>query len=229
MTSILSKFVQIVKLMEKELHIEGIRTDYRLAALQEDQVEKQPISQFRRWFAEALKAQVIEVNAMTLATLDEAGYPSARIVLLKAIEDDGFVFYTNYNSDKGTEMAAHAKVSLVFFWPDLQRQVRVKGTVSKVDDQTATAYFHSRPLGSQLGAWASPQSSVITNRSILEENLAHVTAKYAGQTVPKPPHWGGYLVKPISIEFWQGGADRLHDRIKYTAINDAWKIERLAP
>src|SRR5690606_8930408 len=119
----------------------------------------------------------------------------------------------------------HAKVSLVFFWPDLQRQVRIKGTVSKVDDQTATAYFHSRPLGSQLGAWASPQSSVITNRSILEENLAHVTAKYAGQTVPKPPHWGGYLVKPISIEFWQGGANRLHDRIKYTAINDAWKIE----
>lgn len=126
-------------------------------------------------------------------------------------------------------MAAHAQVSLVFFWPDLQRQVRIKGMVSKVDDQTATAYFHSRPLGSQLGAWASPQSSVITNRAVLEENLVRVTEKYAGQTVPKPPYWGGYLVTPVSVEFWQGGADRLHDRIKYTAINDTWKIERLAP
>jgi len=215
--------------MEKAINIEDIRTDYRLAELHEDQVDQDPIKQFKLWFEEALKAQVIEVNAMTLSTIDLAGNPSARIVLLKDIEQDGFVFYTNYQSHKGKELALHPMVSLVFFWPDLQRQVRIKGTVKKVNNQTAEDYFHSRPLGSQLGAWASPQSNVIANRAVLERNLAAVMEEYKDQQVPKPPHWGGYLVVPSSLEFWQGRANRLHDRILYAKDGNNWNIARLAP
>lgn len=215
--------------MEKEINIEDIRTDYRLAELHEDQVNQDPIKQFKLWFGEALKARVIEVNAMTLSTIDVTGNPSARIVLLKDIEQDGFVFYTNYESDKGKEIALHPVVSLVFFWPDLQRQVRIKGKVEKVSEQIAEDYFHTRPTGSQLGAWASPQSNVIANRAVLEKNLAAIMDEYKDQEIPKPPHWGGYLVIPTSLEFWQGRASRLHDRILYTRGNDKWNIERLAP
>lgn len=215
--------------MHKEINIEAIRTDYRLAALQEDDVDRNPISQFRNWFEQALQAKVIEVNAMTLATVDQEGKPAARIVLLKDIEDEGFVFFTNYQSNKGLDIAANPHVSLVFFWPDLQRQVRVNGQAAKVSEQLSTDYFHSRPLGSQLGAWASPQSRVITDRSVLDENLKVTTEQYKEQTVPKPPHWGGYLVKPYAIEFWQGRTNRLHDRILYRKDGNEWTINRLAP
>ncbi|MEH6308383.1 pyridoxamine 5'-phosphate oxidase [Olivibacter sp. CPCC 100613] len=217
--------------MDKELHIEDIRTDYRLAALSEDQIDKDPIRQFEQWFEQALHSKVIEVNAMTLATVDADGSPSARIVLLKDIENDAFVFYTNYNSQKAKEIAANPKVSLVFFWPDLQRQVRIKGTIEKVASTNSETYFHSRPAGSQLGAWASPQSDVIPNRDFLEQNLKEVSEKYKDQIVPKPPHWGGYKVIPFTMEFWQGRTNRLHDRILYSkdVISGNWITSRLAP
>lgn len=217
--------------MDKELHIEDIRTDYRLAALSEDQIDKDPIRQFEQWFEQALRSKVIEVNAMTLATVDTDGSPSARIVLLKDIENDAFVFYTNYNSQKAKEIAANPKVSLVFFWPDLQRQVRIKGTIEKVASANSETYFHSRPAGSQLGAWASPQSDVIPNRDFLEQKLKEVSEKYKDQIVPKPPHWGGYKVIPFTMEFWQGRTNRLHDRILYSkdVISGNWITSRLAP
>ncbi|WP_134088177.1 pyridoxamine 5'-phosphate oxidase [Olivibacter sp. XZL3] len=217
--------------MNKELHIEDIRTDYRLGELNENQLESDPISQFERWFAEAIDAGVVEVNAMTLATTDADGSPDARIVLLKDIENGAFVFYTNYNSQKAREIEANHRACLVFFWPALQRQIRVRGAIEKVDEYSSEAYFHSRPIGSQLGAWASPQSDVIANRTVLEENLKRVFEKYKDQNVPKPPHWGGYKVVPSAIEFWQGRQNRLHDRILYTrdVTNNVWTIDRLAP
>lgn len=223
------KFVLERKNMQKELTIESIRTDYRLSELHEDQVAKNPMQQFERWFNDALKAQVIEVNAMTLSTVDKEGNPSSRIVLLKDIEDDGFVFYTNYLSHKGQEMENHPAVSLVFFWPDLQRQVRVKGITKKLSEQISEKYFHSRPIGSQQGAWASPQSTVIKNREVLEKNVAAVAEEYKTGIIPKPPYWGGYIVIPHQLEFWQGRTNRLHDRLLYTKMDHTWKIDRLAP
>lgn len=215
--------------MQKNINIEDIRTDYRLSELHEKQVDKSPLTQFSIWFEQALQAGVEEVNAMTLATVNAEGAPNARIVLLKDLEDNGFVFYTNYQSNKGHDLSVNPKASLVFFWPALQRQVRINGLVEKVSTKTAENYFHSRPIGSQLGAWASPQSQVIADRKILEQNLHAVTVKYKNETVPKPAHWGGYKVIPSSIEFWQGRASRLHDRILYTKAGTEWKIERLAP
>lgn len=215
--------------MHKEINIEAIRTDYRLATLHKEEVDADPIIQFRTWFEQAVRAKVIEVNAMTLATVDQEGRPTARIVLLKDIEDDGFVFYTNYQSNKGLHIAANPHVSLVFFWADLQRQVRIDGEAIKVREQISVDYFHSRPLGSQLGAWASPQSRVITDRSILNENLKVVTEQYKKKSIPKPPHWGGYMVEPYAIEFWQGRTNRLHDRILYRKEGNEWTINRLAP
>jgi len=215
--------------MQKNINIEDIRTDYRLLELDEKQVDKNPLIQFSTWFEQAVQANLEEVNAMTLATVDPNGMPNARIVLLKDLEDNGFIFYTNYESNKGRELAANPKAALVFFWPALQRQVRINGFVEKVNTETAEHYFQSRPIGSQFGAWASPQSQVITDRKVLEENLQSVVEKYKDQTIPKPPHWGGYKVIPTLIEFWQGRTSRLHDRILYTKVGDKWKIERLAP
>lgn len=215
--------------MQKNINIEDIRTDYRLLELDEKQVDKNPLIQFSTWFEQAVQANLEEVNAMTLATVDPNGMPNARIVLLKDLEDNGFIFYTNYESNKGRELAANPKAALVFFWPALQRQVRINGFVEKVNTETAENYFQSRPIGSQFGAWASPQSQVITDRKVLEENLQSVVEKYKDQTIPKPPHWGGYKVIPTLIEFWQGRTSRLHDRILYTKVGDKWKIERLAP
>lgn len=210
--------------------IAQMRREYTQRALNKHDVHPNPVQQFQQWFDEAVRAQVPEPNAMTLSTVAPEGKPSARIVLLKGIEEASFVFFTNYQSRKGQELEANPQVALTFFWVELERQVRIEGTVHKASDERSTQYFHSRPRGSQLGAWVSSQSQKIADRSVLEQRLQEVTQKFEGQTVPKPPHWGGYVVAPQSMEFWQGRPSRLHDRILYTLQdNNHWIIERLAP
>lgn len=184
---------------------------------------------FSTWFAEAQTSKAIEVNAMTLATVDATGQPHARIVLLKGIEDETFVFYTNYHSHKGEEIAANSKVSLVFFWRELERQVRIEGTAQKVAPETSDEYFHSRPIGSQLGAWSSPQSQVIPDRSVLEVNYLKFEKEFGTEYVPRPEHWGGYAITPHLIEFWQGRSNRMHDRVLFTKDGTSWQKSRLAP
>jgi pyridoxamine 5'-phosphate oxidase len=209
--------------------IADIRKDYKLKTLDESDVAPNPITQFSNWWEEAVHSEIDEVNAMTLATINEQGHPAARIVLLKSFDENGFLFFTNYNSDKGKQLAAHNHAALVFFWKELERQVRIEGIVAKTSEADSDAYFHSRPLGSQIGAWASEQSSVIPAREVLEANVEKYTAQF-GNAVQRPPHWGGYCVKPVKVEFWQGRSSRLHDRIVYTLQpGNSWKIERLAP
>lgn len=209
--------------------IAGIRKDYRQQVLLENNAAVNATEQFSRWWKEALTSDIDEVNAMTLATVSKEGLPQARIVLLKDFDENGFVFFTNYNSRKGEELAAHSHAALVFFWKELERQVRVCGAVSKISEEESTAYFNSRPAGSRIGAWASPQSAIIHERALLDKNVVAYTEKF-GSNIPKPPHWGGYRVKPVTIEFWQGRSNRLHDRLLYTfQENGDWKIERLAP
>jgi pyridoxamine 5'-phosphate oxidase len=210
-------------------NIQNLRQDYSAAELAEADVDKSPVVQFGKWFKDALDAQLHEPNVMTLATADLTGKPTARILLLKGFDEDGFVFFTNYASKKGEQLAENPQASMVFFWPELQRQVRIEGIVSKVSAEESTAYFHSRPAGSQIGAMASPQSTVIPNREVLEERVEELKAAYAEKEIPRPEHWGGYLLKPDHIEFWQGRPSRLHDRITYTSLNGVWTINRLAP
>lgn len=207
----------------------SLRKDYALAGLLEKDLARDPFRQFDRWFQEAEAAKVIEPNAMTLATATADGTPSARTVLLKGVDGRGFVFFTNYESRKGRELAANARASLVFPWLALERQVIVAGTVASVSREETDAYFQSRPLGSQLGAWASAQSTVVPSRASLEDNLKAIETRYAGTRVPTPPHWGGYRVAPLTVEFWQGRRNRLHDRLRYRRTGEAWVIERLAP
>ncbi len=207
----------------------SLRIDYALAGLSEKDLAKDPFRQFDRWFQEAVAAQVLEPNAMTLATADETGQPCARTVLLKGVDGRGFVFFTNYESRKARELAANPRASLVFPWLAVERQVVVCGSVVKVAREETDAYFQTRPLGSQFGAWASPQSTVVPSRETLENNLAAIETRYAGRTVPTPPHWGGYRVIPTTVEFWQGRRSRLHDRLRYRREGDAWIVERLAP
>jgi pyridoxamine 5'-phosphate oxidase len=214
--------------LTKEM-IQSLRQDYRSAEFNDADADKSPIKQFENWFNDALNAQLYEPNVMTLATADRNGKPNARIVLLKDFNEDGFSFYTNYLSQKGKELKKNPQACLVFFWAELERQVRIEGKVEKLDKATSEAYFHSRPVGSQIGAIVSPQSQVISNRSILENKVEELTKTYQDKTIPKPAHWGGYIVKPVSIEFWQGRSSRLHDRIKYDLINGKWQRERLAP
>jgi pyridoxamine 5'-phosphate oxidase len=198
--------------------------------LNEADVDPDPIRQFRRWFEHALAAQVPEPNAMTLATAGPDGRPSARVVLLKGCDEAGFTFFTNYESHKGRELTANPWASLVFFWVELARQVRVEGTAERVLPAESDAYFRSRPLGSQLGAWASHQSEVLAGRAVLEQRLAQLVQQYAGQEVPRPPYWGGFRVQPVEIEFWQGRPNRLHDRLLYRrAVPEGYCIERLSP
>jgi pyridoxamine 5'-phosphate oxidase len=208
-----------------------LRKDYTLAGLTETDAGTDPLALFRRWFDQALSAQLPEPNAMTLATCTTMGKPSARVVLLKHLDERGFTFFTNYNSRKGDEIAQNPQVALVFLWHDLERQVRIEGFAEKVTAEESENYFHNRPLGSRLGAWASPQSEVIPSREFLEQQHAELTARFPDGHVPKPEHWGGYRVVPLVIEFWQGRPSRLHDRIRFRRDlpGGAWLRERLAP
>lgn len=210
-------------------NIAAIRKDYMLRSLSENDVNKNPMKQFAAWWDDAIDSNIEEVNAMTLATVNEQGYPSSRIVLLKDFNENGFVFFTNYESRKGKSLSIHPKASIVFFWKELERQIRVEGVVEKISEEESTAYFTSRPVESKIGAWASPQSEVIESRDFLESRFKNIEEKYSEVEIPKPPHWGGYIVKPSRIEFWQGRPGRLHDRIEYNKNNEGWTIERLAP
>lgn len=210
--------------------ISELREDYQSGKLEISEVKNNPIEQFEIWFQAALKSKELEPNAMTLATVGKDGFPNARIVLLKGIENGQFIFYTNYESQKGQEIATTPKVALVFNWLSMQRQIRIQGTVTKLSPEKSTTYFQSRPKGSQIGALTSPQSQVITDRSTLENKKIELEAKYAEVAVlPRPEHWGGFKIEPIMIEFWQGRTSRLHDRITFTKVGNQWKIERLAP
>lgn len=212
--------------------IEQLRRDYSAHTLEMKEVHPNPIDQFQQWFDEALNAEVPEPNAMTLSTASGEGRPSARIVLLKGIADGSFIFYTNYNSRKGSELRSNPFAALTFLWHELQRQVRIEGRVEPLGEEESTRYFQSRPKGSQIGAWASPQSTEIQSREVLEAKVKELKEAYAGEeSLPRPSHWGGYSVTPSRVEFWQGRSSRLHDRILYTLEGESskWKTVRLAP
>ncbi len=208
----------------------GIRKEYSLAALDANSVNPDPIEQFEKWFNEALKANVLEPNAMNLATISAVGKPSSRIVLLKGIEGKRLLFYTNYQSQKGRELAGNPACALNFFWPELERQVRISGYAERATVTESDEYFKTRPHESQIGAWASPQSAVIANREILEQRAVEIEKKFEGMPiVPRPQQWGGFAVTAFEWEFWQGRTGRLHDRVLYTLDGNSWKINRLAP
>jgi pyridoxamine 5'-phosphate oxidase len=212
-------------------HLADLRKDYSLAGLLEKDLAKDPFRQFEKWFQEAEAAKLIEPNAMTLATTGADGRPYARTVLLKGVDGRGFVFYTNYESRKGRELTHIPRAALVFPWLALERQVVVEGVATRVTREESEAYFHSRPRASQLGAWVSQQSSIITGRGVLEDSLKALDQKYAGKEIPLPPHWGGFRVAPETVEFWQGRRSRLHDRLRYRRDPKTaeWSVERLAP
>jgi pyridoxamine 5'-phosphate oxidase len=209
--------------------IADIRRDYKQQSLNEADMSADGIAQFTRWWEEAISSEIDEVNAMTLATTTKEGIPSARIVLLKGYDKNGFVFFTNYDSQKGKELAVNPHAALVFFWKELERQVRIEGVVEKVSPEESDRYYDSRPAASRIGAWASPQSEIIKDRAMIENEFLAFEKKFGSDIIPRPPYWGGYIVKPSLIEFWQGRSSRLHDRIQYTRNDGGWKMERLAP
>ena len=215
-----------------DAELAALRQSYTQRTLLEADVQPAAVAQFRQWLDEAVAAQLPEPAALTLATVDPAtGQPSQRVVLLKGLPDDaGFLFFTNYDSQKGHELGAQPRAALNFFWPGLERQVRVEGLVEKASEAVSTAYFQSRPRSSQVGAWASPQSQVIGSRAELEAREHEIEAEFAAQNpLPRPPHWGGYVLRPQRVEFWQGRPSRLHDRLVYEREGEGWKISRLAP
>lgn len=213
-----------------QLPLQDIRQEYRMASLSEKDVAKDPFSQFEKWFHEVLHAELEMPNAMTLATVSAAGQPSARIVLLKGVDPEGFYFYTNYESKKSFQLEANPRAALVFFWKELERQVRVEGTVHKADTAASDAYFETRPRMSRIGSWASPQSRTIPDRAFLDRQMAEAESRFRDIDVHRPPFWGGYIVRPELVEFWQGRSNRLHDRLQYTRRSEGeWLMERLAP
>lgn len=210
-------------------HLAAIRKDYRLKEFDESHVQADPFNQFKSWFQEALDAEVNEPNAMTLATSSANGQPHARIVLLKGFDHNGPIFFTNYQSHKGQEITQNNRVALVFFWPELERQVRIEGLATSIDPKLSDEYFFSRPLGSQIGAHVSPQSQVIVNRFFLEDRVKEFEKLFSAEPLLRPEHWGGYVIKPNLFEFWQGRSNRLHDRFQYNPTGSGWAVQRLAP
>ncbi|UIR57591.1 pyridoxamine 5'-phosphate oxidase [Sphingobacterium sp. SRCM116780] len=210
--------------------IAAIRQDYALGNLSESDVSNDPLVQFEKWFNEAVHSEVIEPNAMVLSTVGAFSLPSSRVVLLKDLKENGFSFFTNYNSRKGIEVEGNPHVAALFFWPELQRQVRIEGLIERLSEEDSNEYFQSRPKGSRIGAIASPQSETIPNRNFLESRVVDLEKEFENQDIiPRPESWGGFLIKPIYLEFWQGRSSRLHDRIAFQKIEDSWKIIRLAP
>ena len=207
----------------------ALREEYTAHGLRRGDLDPDPIKQFAVWFTAAIEVGISEVNAMTLATISEDNRPTARVVLLKGYSHDGFVFYTNYESEKGRQLAKNPHAALVLHWKELERQIRIEGLVRTTSREESTRYFHSRPSGSQLGAWVSHQSQVIDARRVLEARLSEMEGRFAGKEIPLPPHWGGYIVQPDRLEFWQGRPNRLHDRFRYTGEGSGWRLERLAP
>ena len=214
----------------KPEEIAQLRKDYTLHTLNEEDVAESPVAQFEKWWQDAEQSQILEMNAMTLATSGNDGMADARTVLLKAFDEEGFVFFTNFNSAKSTQLEFNANCCLLFFWKELERQVRINGIAEKISIKESIDYFDSRPDGSKIGAWASPQSMVVAGKTWLKETFQYYTERFKHGKIPKPPHWGGYRVKPVRIEFWQGRPSRMHDRILYTNESTGkWKKERLAP
>lgn len=213
------------------MDLRDLRQNYDKFSLHEDQLADDPIVQFRAWMSDAKSSELLEPNAFSLSTVDSDGFPASRVVLLKEIDEDGFIFYTNYDSDKGSELHINPKASLNFMWLPLQRQVRINGIVEKVSRERSENYFHGRPRGSQIGAWVSNQSEIISDRSSLEQKLQDMTEKFADvEVIPTPPYWGGYKVYPTYVEFWQGRESRLHDRLRYIKDEDhQWQVIRLSP
>lgn len=210
--------------------VEGLRQSYQAEPLTKNNINANPYEQFHQWMQDAINSDILEPNAMTLCTVDPTGFPQGRIVLLKGYGSDGFRFFTNYQSEKGRDIAHNPRATLVFFWDKLQRQVRISGTIQKISEKDSSAYFHKRPVGSQMGAIASPQSSEIEDREVLKENLEKIKTKYEEDNkLEKPVHWGGYIVSMEKIEFWQGQKSRLHDRIQFTRSGSQWLKKRLAP
>lgn len=211
------------------MNIQDIRTEYAKLSLDEESVEKNPIAQFDRWFKEAIDAKVYEANAMILSTVNQQNRPSSRVVLLKGFDEKGFVFYTNYESRKSKEIGLNPNVSLVFFWPELERQIRIEGTATRISTKESMAYFFSRPVTSRIGAWASAQSAIIEGRKVLEKRVEELKKQFKGEEVPYPEFWGGYRIEPSTIEFWQGRPSRLHDRLVFRLSENKWEISRLSP
>jgi pyridoxamine 5'-phosphate oxidase len=209
--------------------VASLREEYSQRRLRRRDLDPDPIIQFKRWLAEAVETKIKDPNAMSLATVNAEGQPSARVVLLKGIAPHGFLFFTNYGSRKAQDLEVNPKAGLTLFWPELERQVVIEGAVRKASREEAGQYFHSRPLGSQLGAWASQQSQIVPSREWLEEKFEQVAAEYSGREVPLPDFWGGYWLEPSSIEFWQGGPSRIHDRLRYLREGERWQVVRLSP